>query len=142
AGPVARRFGMGRTLVGAMLFGGAMGLLIPLARGAGLAAVALMVAAQILGDLAGTIYAINAVSLRQMVTPDRLLGRISASTQVLVGGTNTVGLLVGGVLGGLFGARVMIAAASLGILMATLWLIFSPVRKYNRRAQEMAMVEV
>ena len=43
-------------------------------------------AAQLLGDALRTIYAIHAISLRQAITPDRLLGRVNASLELMEGG--------------------------------------------------------
>ena len=45
----------------------------------GLASVALLVAQQLVGDSAATVYFINAVSLIQTITPKPMLGRVNAS---------------------------------------------------------------
>lgn len=129
ASAVARRAGLGATLIGALALMGTVNMLIPLAHGAGLAALLLMFTAQIVGDMARAIYDINEVSLRQIVTPARLLGRTLASAQVLVGVAGTAGVLVGGFLGGAVGLRGAVAIAALGNWLAILWLLAPSFRR-------------
>ncbi|MGH2353921.1 MAG: MFS transporter, partial [Chloroflexota bacterium] len=97
-GPVTRRLGIGRTIVGAVVIGGIATLLIPLASGPVAVAFALLVAAQAF-DVIYPLYDVNALSVRQSVTPDALLGRVNASMQVLEGGFAPLGALAGGLLG-------------------------------------------
>lgn len=126
--PATRRFGLGRATIGALLISAAGSSLIWLAGGLPSAAVFLMIAAQIIGDLGQTFALINEVSLTQTITPDRILGRVNASMRVLSQGIGTLGMLVGGVLGTLIGLRPTVAIALLGSLVGTLWLLCSPLR--------------
>jgi hypothetical protein len=71
---------------------------------------------------------IGEVSLRQSVIPDRLLGRANASMQFFTRGVSPLGALLGGALGALIGARFALLIAVCGILLGSLWLIFSPIR--------------
>ena len=48
-------------------------------------------------------YNINAVSLRQAITPDALQGRVNATNRTIVWGTIPIGSFVGGILGGAIG---------------------------------------
>ena len=110
AGATARRFGLGPTLTGSLLFSGLLSFLTPLAPGptaAGPAPLAVLFLAlpQLFGDWAMVIFLINAISLRQAVTPDHLLGRMNASVRTLVGGLSPLGALIGGVLGQVLGPR-------------------------------------
>ena len=129
AGPVMRRFGLGPTLVGTMFLMGAFALLIPLAGSQQMAAFALLLAAQLIGDLFRAIYVINELSLRQTITPVGLLGRVNASTNFMVGGAGTIGLLAGGILGERLGLRPAVTVAALGTLLGVPWLLFSPLRR-------------
>jgi MFS family permease len=129
---LVRRFGLGNTLVGAVLLSGVTHLFLPLAYGAGPLAVGLLLAGQVIGDLGMTIYGVNEMSLRQSITPDRMLGRTLASTQVLAGGFFTVGVLVAGGLGDVLGLRPTMTIAALGMLSVSLWLVVSPVRQAER----------
>jgi len=132
AARLVRRAGLGETLIGASVTNGLIGFLLPLAGGLPILAAAFLVAGQLFGDMARTIYDIHAVSLRQAITPDRLLGRTNASMQLLTAGVGPMGALVGGILGQAIGVRQAIFVSALGSSLACLWLIFSPVRKLAR----------
>ena len=129
AAPIARRFGVGRLLIGSAMLSGVFGLLTPLAAYAGAAAVAFLFVSQIAGDLVRTIYMIHALSLRQIVTPDALLGRMNASVEFLQGSAATIGVLTGGLLGQALGVQTAVWIAELGPILSVLWLIAWPVRR-------------
>lgn len=128
AGRVTRRFGLGPTLAGTMLYSGALQVLNPLAHGSVVAAVALLMAVQFLGDIAYAIHAIGAISLRQAIIPDRLLGRANASMQFLTVGAMPLGALLAGALGQSVGVRPTLLLGACGIMLALLWLFLSPLR--------------
>jgi MFS family permease len=124
---VVRRFGLGRTLIGSRLIGAATACLIVLAHGP-LGVTLLLLALSQASDATWTIYAINALSFKQSITPNRMLGRVNASFNFLVGVAFPIGALMAGALGGLIGLR---ATLAIGIVLgatSALWLIFSPVR--------------
>jgi predicted MFS family arabinose efflux permease len=128
AGRLARRFGLGPTLIAAALLTGLAAMLVPLARGTAATAVAFLVAAQC-GDVAYSVYDINELSLRQRITPDRLLGRVNSVMILLFRGVYPLGALIGGVLAGAIGIRTTMLISAAGVLLSPLWLIFSPVRR-------------
>jgi MFS family permease len=136
AGPVTRRFGIGPAMVmGLLLYGVAM-FFVPLARGATLIAASLLVLQQIVGDGSATVYQISQVSLRQAIAPERLLGRVNASTQVLALGATLAGSLVGGLLGEKIGVRATLFFGAAGMALSGIWLALSPVvglRGFNAR---------
>jgi hypothetical protein len=74
------------------------------------------------------VYNINQVSLRQAITPHRLLGRMNASMRFLVWGTMPIGSLIGGLLGEVIGLRMTLLVAALGTFLSVLPVLFSPVR--------------
>jgi Na+/melibiose symporter-like transporter len=123
-----RRFGLGKTLIGGLLLDGCMTLLIPLASGPGLLAVALLIAAQLFGDGGAVLYAINEVSLRQMIVSDRLLGRVNASIYLLVMVLGPVGAMLAGLLSEFIGVRPTLLIGAGGVLCSFVWLLFSPIR--------------
>jgi len=92
-------------------------------------AVALLIAAQLIGDMMFTVYSINEVSLRQRVAPPDLLGRINAGMQLLARGVYPLGALLGGYLGARLGVRPTLALAAAGLLLSTLWLLPAPLRR-------------
>jgi Na+/melibiose symporter-like transporter len=124
---LAQRFGCGRTLIGAALSIGAASMLVPLAHGSTAAKAAFLIAAH-LGDVAWPVYSINETSLRQAITPDRLLGRVNSAMHLLFWGVLPAGALAGGALAQVIGMRAALAAGAAGVLLSTLWLVLSPVR--------------
>lgn len=128
AGRVTRRFGLGPTLAGTMLYSGTLQVLNPLAHGPVVAAVALLMAVQFLGDIAYAIHAIGAISLRQAIIPDHLLGRANASMQLVTVGAMPLGALLAGALGQSIGVRPTLLLGACGIMLASLWLFLSPLR--------------
>jgi predicted MFS family arabinose efflux permease len=129
AEPFMRRWGVGRVLVATSVVGCVVSPLVPLAGGAPWVAFTIIVIAQLVGDFAGSIYDIGELSLRQSLTPDRLLGRTNASAHFVVGGLSTVGMLVGGILAEVIGIRPTVWLTTLGGLFAMIWLISSPVAR-------------
>lgn len=67
--------------------------------------------------------------LCQSVCPDRLLGRMNASVRFLVWGTIPLGGLCGGALGELVGPRAALLIAAVGTVLASAWLLASPLRR-------------
>jgi len=129
AGPLLRRIGLGTLLVVLLVLKSLANLLIPLAGGGLFTATAILMGAQLFGDGLMTIFVIQEISLRQSITPDRLLGRVNASMELLGAGVGPLGALIGGFLGQTIGVRPTLAVAALGGLLAALWLALSPVRR-------------
>jgi MFS family permease len=126
-GRITDRVGSGRTLVGAALLAGGLNLLVPVAALPGAPAPAVLGAAQLLGDGAAITYIVVAVSYRQTVTPDTLLGRTNATVRSLTVGAQLVGAVVGGLLAVAFGTALALLIAAVGMLLAPAWLVLSPV---------------
>ncbi len=127
AGRAAARFGLGPTMVGGVIVMGLSLALLPLARGATLVAVLLLVAQQV-GDGGFAVYDITQTSLRQTITPGPVMGRVNASIRFGVLGAMLAGALIGGALGETIGLRWTLAVAACGVLLSSVWLVFSPVR--------------
>jgi MFS family permease len=133
AGRLVRRVGLGKTLIGAMLLSGAASLLTPLAGGPHLVIIAMLMASQLVGDFGREIYLINAVSLRQSIIPNHLLGRVNASAQFLTEGIWPLGAILAGLLSEAIGMRyTLLLGAGLGFLLSSAWLLFSPLRRLHQ----------
>lgn len=128
ASRLPRRFGPGPALAGSFFMMGLTVLLIPLAASLPWPVVILLIG-QVVGDSALTVYFINAVSLRQSVTPDHMLGRMNASFTFLGTGIAPLGFLCGGWLGERLGIQITLFLAAAGTLAGGIWLAFSPVLK-------------
>ncbi len=128
AGRIAQQFGTGWTLIGAQFGFGATGLLVPLAILVPSIALPLVVAAEFLQWLTLLVYAVNAISLRQAITPDAYLGRVNATFTFVARGMMPIGSLIGGALGGLIGLPMTLVVGEFGMFLAVGWLILSPLR--------------
>ena len=128
AGWAGRRLGVGRAIVWGAVVSDLGFLLAPLAGGPPAAALALLVASQLVATLGGPVTAINQLSLRQAVTPDRLLGRVNGAMLAIALGAAPVGALVGGVLGEAIGLRPALLIGALGLQLGAVRLLLSPLR--------------
>lgn len=131
---VTQRFALGHTLIGAAILSGLAALLIPLGVGPVWGAVCLG-ASQLFGDISYPIYNVSELTLRQRIAPPHLLGRVNGCMQMLFKGVLPFGAAAGGFLAVQIGARATMLLCGLGILSSALWLIASPVRSLDDRAQ-------
>jgi MFS family permease len=127
AGPLGRRFGEARTIVGAALAGMAFMLLVPLT-GPG-PRLALFAAGTGICSCGVVVFNIVAVAFRQRLCPDQLLGRMNATMRFLSWGMAPVGGLVGGAAGTAIGPRATLWCSGAGGLLAALWLLRSPLSR-------------
>jgi MFS family permease len=132
AGPVVERFGIGRAMVGVAVLMGLASLLLPTAGGPLVVVIPILIAAWLLRGLALPVFNITLGSLRQAMTPDALQGRVSATTRVMAGAAAPIGALLGGALGDVIGFRPTLAIGGLGIALAGIWIVVSPVREMQQ----------
>jgi hypothetical protein len=114
ADPIIRRLGRSRSLFLGILGGvGTVGI-------AAVTTIPLVIAtAFLIGGLTNALWNVVAVSLRQRITPDRILGRINSSYRLVAWGTRPLGAAAGGLLGELLGLRAVFAIAA-GLILVTL----------------------
>lgn len=74
------------------------------------------------------VYNVSAVSFRQAMCPDHLLGRMNASVRFVIWGIIPLGGLVGGSLGTWLGVRGALLVAGVGMTAGVLWLLCSRLR--------------
>ena len=129
AGPTTRRFGPGPMLVVSQFMFGLTGLLVPLAVLVPEVALVMVVGSEFGQWMAVIVYYVNAVSVRQAITLNRLQGRVNATMRFFAGGAMPIGALVGGALGGVIGLPWTLVVAELGALLGFVWLLLSPVRR-------------
>jgi MFS family permease len=127
AGWISQRFGIGPTILRSAPLSLLAPLLIPLAAGPPEVVVGLLVTAQFLLGFGGTIYNLNLLSLRQAITPNHMLGRVTATMRFIAWGVGPIGALLGGVLGELIGLRASLYVGALGTLLSLVWLLLSPI---------------
>ena len=121
-----RRLGPGPTIVAAAFAMGLSTLLIPLAGGGPLVAMAFLVAAQLLGDALRTVMEVAQTSLRQSVLAAGELGRAAGAFATGQGLAGVAGALGGGALGGLVGPREALLVGATGLVAAPLIGLASP----------------
>jgi len=123
---MCRIMGVGPTIVFGNLISALSAFFVPFASGPILLKVAMMVAAQLLGDSLAVAAIIPASSLRQTVLPGDMLGRTAALFQTGAGAAAVTGALFGGLLGQAAGVRAALFVSASGILLTTLIGLFSP----------------
>ena len=133
ASRAAARFGVGPMLIASPFVIGLASLLIPLAGGPPLVAILLLIAAQVLFGIGRPIFDINQLSLRQAITPARLQGRVNASMLFIIWGVIPIGSLLGGLLGTTIGLRPTLTVGAIGMSLAFIWVLFSPIRGLRRQ---------
>jgi hypothetical protein len=134
-GKVLRRLGVGPVLIGSLLIVGGGPMLIAAATTASLFAVVIMLFQQSM-DYPWTMYEVTMVSVRQTATADAWQGRMNGSFHVLEFGGYLLGALAGAWLGSAFGLRAALVAGGCGMLLATLPLWLSPVRRLRELPAE------
>jgi len=126
AGRVVRRFGIGRSILVMALASSAVGILTPLAAGPLFVATLMVFLPQLIGDGMQTIQWIARDTVVQTAVPDRVLGRVNATLDVLSHGAAPFGALVAAVIAESYGVRTAMGIAWLGGLASVLFIVFSP----------------
>jgi MFS family permease len=125
--PIAKRIGVGgTTLLGTAICGPGLVLNaiapksfpLPFILGAG-----------VISAFGAIIYNIQQISLRQLITPQRLQGRMTAVMRFIVWGTIPLGSLIGGALGASIGLRETLVIGAIGTCTSVIPIYFSPIRK-------------
>jgi hypothetical protein len=94
--------------------------------------VALLVANQLITDPAATVNDIASTSLRQSLTPDRVLGRVNASMRFAALSLSLIGTLGAGLLAEQIGLRAVLAVGVGCNALAAAPLLLSPVRRLRQ----------
>ena len=127
-GRIARRLGIGRTLVLSFLLFPAPLLLVPLAGGPQPALLGMLFAAEFCSGLGVMMLDITAGSVQTAATPDALRARVSGAQRTINYGIRPIGALLGGALGANLGLRPALWIATIGAIAGVLWVLPAPVR--------------
>jgi predicted MFS family arabinose efflux permease len=87
-----------------------------------------------------TLWVISSTTLRQAVTPSRMLGRVSAIITMATYGARPLGAAIGMVVGGFWGAPAALGVAALGFLVQAAVIFASPVPRLVRLPEVASIV--
>src|SRR5205814_8456414 len=84
-------------------------------------------------DFGAVLFGINYLALRQAITPDRLLGRMTATMRFLAVASAPLGSLFGGAMATGIGLRgTLLTVGVLGLALAGSAVMWSPVRRHRQ----------
>lgn len=126
AGRLSARVGIGMSIVASGVVSGAGLLLVPLAPAS--APIPFLVAGGVLTSLGVVVWRIAQVSLRQAITPDRMLGRVNSVSRFAMWGIMPLGSLLGGAVGSTVGLRPTMWIGAVGATLCVVPVLLSPVR--------------
>ena len=126
------RFGVGPVIVQGLILSALAWQTFGLVSGPPVLAAVLLGLAMFVFDFGAVLYGINYLALRQAITPDRLLGRMTATMRFLTVAAAPLGSLVGGALATLIGLRpTLLTIGVLGLLLGAGAALWSPVRHHR-----------
>ena len=129
---LARRFGVGPLIVYGLLLTAFGWQAFGLIRGSPDGATVALGVGMLVFDFGAVLWGINYLSLRQAITPDRLLGRMTATMRFLAIAAAPLGSLVGGALATGIGLRPTLwVVGTLGLALAAVAMRWSPVRRHR-----------
>jgi MFS family permease len=136
AAPMARRMGIGPAVVWTVVLECVAMLPIAFVGGPTWVVLTVLFAAFFVNGFGVSLSSVHAISLRQTVTPNRLLGRMTATYRLIGYGGISIGALAGGLAGELLGVRVGVLLGAIGMLSAAAFVVLSPLRGVRSLPQE------
>ena len=126
------RFGIGPVIVLGLALTALAWQVFGLVGGAPQVAALSLGMAMLVFDFGAVLYGINYLALRQAITPDRLMGRMTATMRFLTVAAAPLGSLAGGALATAIGLRsTLLVIGGLGIALALVATAWSPVRAHR-----------
>ncbi|MDF6045871.1 MFS transporter [Streptomyces sp. JH14] len=141
AGKLPKRLGYGRAL---LLTGAVANLVMPviaLVQGNGVVTVGILVLVNFLFASFGTANNITMLTIRQVITPDNLQGRVAATNRFVAMGVAPIGALIGGALGATLGLRSTVLVTTIGLCLALVPLALSSLARIKHELPAPITVE-
>jgi predicted MFS family arabinose efflux permease len=132
---IARRLPTGKSIILALMAYFVFTLAVPAAAGPVTVIFITLAVAKIAQTFAFTVSNVQQWSLRQLVTPPELLGRVSAANRFLIGTAETIGAVASGPLADTLGLRATLATAGIGGALVLAPLIGRPIWRLQRMPQ-------
>ena len=126
ANRIREAIGLGRTMAAGITAGTLCPLFLLIPRGSSTASMVILSTVEFVYGFGVLMFNVNATTLRQSVTPDRLLGRVNASYRLVVLGALPIGATLSGFLGQVVGLRSAMVIITVLITTPILWVAFSP----------------
>jgi predicted MFS family arabinose efflux permease len=126
-GRVARRFGVGRTMAVCGVVSATGAFILPSTPRS--LAIPLVLVGELLITGFGQLYSVNQLTLRQAITPPRLMARMNSVVRFMYWGTRPIGAALGGALVAWIGLRTTLFVEAAGATAATVPLLLSPIRR-------------
>jgi MFS family permease len=127
ASRIGKALGLGRTLAVCIVAVSASPLLLLIPRNAGLVAMVLLIASWFGHGYGISIWNVNTITMRQALTPPRVLARMNATYRMLLFGALPVGAIAGGLLGDTMGLWSAMVVSVLVLTAPMIWIFFSPI---------------
>ncbi|WP_158553981.1 MFS transporter [Micromonospora deserti] len=132
-----KRFGYGLVLNTSAILGAAVLLGVPALRGNGAVTVGLLILLNFVNAALSMTFTLSLVVIRQSVTPDQMLGRVTATHRFLgVGLGVPLGSLVGGFAGQLLGLRTGLLVLTVAMIVVSSLFLFTALRGIGRELPE------
>jgi len=129
---LARRFGVGPVIIAGLLMTAVGWQAYGLVRGSPTVAMIALGVSMLVFDFGAVLFGIAYLSLRQAITPDRLLGRMTATMRFMTVAVAPLGSLAGGLTATLIGLRATLwTVGAMGIVLSAAAVWWSPVRKHR-----------
>src|SRR6266404_33349 len=129
---LSARFGIGPVIVHGLILTAFGWQAFGLIGGAQWMATLALGGAMLVFDFGAVLYGINYLALRQAITPDRLLGRMTATMRFVTVASAPLGSLVGGALATGIGLRAtLLTVGVLGLVLSAAAVLWSPVRRHH-----------
>jgi len=126
--PLVSRFGLGPVMITALLFEAVSRLMLPFIGGPVLTAAILLGATQALVGVTEALWSIGLVTLRQSLTPGRLLGRVTAASNFVQWVVAPPAAIGAGILADAIGFRPTLFLQGVIAVVAVVYLFASPIR--------------
>jgi len=126
---ISKCLGVGRTIIRSVVLAAIAVCLIPFTSGNGIMSGLILVIALFIFGFMSALYNVNNISLRQAITPNHLLGRMTATMRFVTWGIIPIAALFGGVLGEKIGLRTTLMVIGGGsVFSAILGTLFTSLR--------------
>ena len=124
---LTKRIGEGTAISLSALAIGVGALALPLSAVFPAVAIPILIAGSFIQSFLVLVYNITQVTMRQRLTPPRLLGRMNASIRFVVWGVMPIGSLLAGVLGETLGVLPTMWIGTIGTFLGSAFVLFSPI---------------